>query len=151
MADNRDLISKAFDPYGEPGGMSRMRPQQAEFDPSMLPPAQATRVVDDSSFQPTPGMLPQQMYQQAAAPQQAPMAYETQMQQKIADPRIKSSLAKADALNADVARREAEIQQTESTVRAAGYENISREVEDKMAVFNSAVEEFKTAKLVDPR
>jgi hypothetical protein len=155
--DNRDLLTKALDPYGMPGGQSKISPAQRaqmRFDPSMLPAAQGTQVVDDPSFQPAPGMLPQQMqqmYQQASVPQQAPMAYETQMQQKIKDPRLEKTLANADALAAQAARQEAEVAQHEATVRAAGYENISREVEDKMAVFNTAVEEFKNAKLVDPR
>lgn len=150
------------------GGQSRATPAQLAttgFNPSMLP----HQVIDDPSFkpmssrQPSAPQAPQPPMPQGAMPvayQQAmdvsgggnlPVMPETTIQQTEYNPRLMQQQKEQIALEQDAARRQAEAQQAQAAIQSQGYAKLANDVEARMKDFQSAADEFKNAKIVDPR
>ena len=152
-----DLDFLNLDPYGQ----SKMKPAQPPMGSAMTAePFQPVAAMQPPQA-PTPPP-PQQLnpYQQAAFQQAQmvgssagamPMAAETQVQQKVIDPKAALAQTAADFNMGKALKAQGEAQAAEAEARAVGYDKLSREMEARQNEFNSLMNEFKSAKVVDPR
>lgn len=136
-------------------GFRGLRPQdtQQPSDPDFVP----TAAMQPAEQKQVPMMVPITSPYQRAAFQQAATTMsvggipETSLQRVVYDPRAQKQMEQAKALEAGAVAAQARASEQESAIRAAGYEKIGQEVEQRMGEYQKAVDEFKKAKVVDPR